>query len=206
MLTDWLMVGITFVYVVATILICVYNAKSSKTTKEQVAESKRQFEESKRLETMPFLQLEILTNRDRPQFEIELDLCDGNKTETIYRDVRLKNLGNGSASNIIYTWERKNDSSVKCDYLPINGIMHGDSYCVQLTINVEEYNELEEVNGDGVLTWQFDDLLGNSYKQKVCLIIKEGEIVRCENDIPRYLGVVKYYIPEKSEKTTKNGE
>ena len=47
-ITDWLMVGITFVYVVATIFICVANYKSARATREQVAEAKRQFEEANR--------------------------------------------------------------------------------------------------------------------------------------------------------------
>lgn len=42
------MVVITAVYVVATIFICWANIKSAKATKEQVAEAKRQFEESNR--------------------------------------------------------------------------------------------------------------------------------------------------------------
>lgn len=47
-ITDWLMVGITIVYVVATIFICVANIKSASATREQVAEAKRQFDEENR--------------------------------------------------------------------------------------------------------------------------------------------------------------
>lgn len=47
-ITDWLMVGITFVYVVATIFICVANVKSAKATRDQLSESKRQFDEENR--------------------------------------------------------------------------------------------------------------------------------------------------------------
>lgn len=47
-ITDWLMVIITLVYVVATIFICVANVKSAKATREQLAESKRQFDEENR--------------------------------------------------------------------------------------------------------------------------------------------------------------
>ena len=48
MITDWLMVIITSVYVIATILICRANIKSAEATKEQIAESKRQYEEEHR--------------------------------------------------------------------------------------------------------------------------------------------------------------
>lgn len=47
-LTDWLMVAITFIYVCATILICIYNFKSTKAMRDQTAEMKRQFNENNR--------------------------------------------------------------------------------------------------------------------------------------------------------------
>lgn len=47
-ITDWLMVIITFVYVVATIFICWANIRSAKATKDQLAESKRQYDEENR--------------------------------------------------------------------------------------------------------------------------------------------------------------
>lgn len=47
-ITDWLMVIVTFIYVVATIFICVANIKSAKATRDQLAESKRQFDEANR--------------------------------------------------------------------------------------------------------------------------------------------------------------
>lgn len=50
-----LMVIITIVYVVATILICVFNFKTNIATKKQLEESKRQFEETTRLAHLPIL-------------------------------------------------------------------------------------------------------------------------------------------------------
>lgn len=47
-ITDWLMVGITFVYVVATIFICAANIKSAKATRDQLAETKRQYDDENR--------------------------------------------------------------------------------------------------------------------------------------------------------------
>ena len=48
MITDWLMVGITFVYVVATGLICYANFNSAKASKAQLDEMRRQYDESNR--------------------------------------------------------------------------------------------------------------------------------------------------------------
>ncbi len=42
-ITDWLMVIITSIYVVATILICFYNAKAAKATADQTEEIRTQF-------------------------------------------------------------------------------------------------------------------------------------------------------------------
>ena len=44
MITDWLMIVITAVYVIATIFICIANFKSANATREQVAEARRQYE------------------------------------------------------------------------------------------------------------------------------------------------------------------
>lgn len=58
-ITDWLMVGITFVYAVVTVLILIANNKSAKVAKEQVDEMQREFEES-----------------NRPRIEVELQLIN----------------------------------------------------------------------------------------------------------------------------------
>lgn len=58
-ITDWLMVGITTVYVFATIFICWANIKSAKATREQVAEAKRQYEEEHR----PYIDYQFIYER-----------------------------------------------------------------------------------------------------------------------------------------------
>jgi len=47
-MSGWTMVGITVVYVIATIAICVFNFWSAKETKKQTSELKRQFDEINR--------------------------------------------------------------------------------------------------------------------------------------------------------------
>ena len=202
-ITDWMMVGITLVYVFATIAIWKANKKSAEAALNQLSESRNQFEESKRLETMPFLQLEIPTGNNPPLFEIELDLCEGDRTETLYKIVKLKNLGNGSATNIVFSWKRNNTCDQVCDYLPINAIMHGDSYYFQLTFFTDV---TVETGTTGVLIWQYDDLLGNSYEQKVSLIFDESDLVWCENDTPKYLGVIGYRLADKVAKVKASAE
>ncbi len=55
-ITDWIMVIITGVYVIATALICFFNYRSAKATREQVIEIKKQYEEENRA----FITYEIL--------------------------------------------------------------------------------------------------------------------------------------------------
>ena len=53
--TDWIMIGITAVYVVATLFICKANIRSSHLANQQLAEMKRQYEESNR----PIIEVEF---------------------------------------------------------------------------------------------------------------------------------------------------
>ncbi|MCD8018074.1 MAG: hypothetical protein LUF92_00345 [Clostridiales bacterium] len=48
--TDWLMVLITFIYVVATVIICHYNGKSAKSAEKQVAEVIHQQKQNVRIQ------------------------------------------------------------------------------------------------------------------------------------------------------------
>lgn len=191
---DWIMVVITAVYVIATIVISVFNGKSANATKEQVEESKRQFEETKRLELMPFLQIEIPTESDTPSFVLELPCSDDDVIQNIYILVRVKNVGNGTATNITYSWEPKGTKSSVSAYPPINAIMKGDGYSFQFTLEASEDIEDGTI---GCFTWQYDDLLGRSYEQRVFLDVKDGDLVRCENDTPTYLGTVSYTVSKQ---------
>lgn len=55
-ITDWLMVVITFVYVVATALICYANFKSAKASKAQLEEMQKQYDEENR----PYITTEVI--------------------------------------------------------------------------------------------------------------------------------------------------
>ena len=56
MTSDWVMVLITLVYVIATIFICWANFKSAKVSKEQLIEMQKQFEENNR----PYVEVEFI--------------------------------------------------------------------------------------------------------------------------------------------------
>ena len=188
--TDWLMVGITFVYVVATILILIANYKSARAAekqiqqaKEQLEESERQFLESQRISCMPFLQLEYDETPHNGTFFIglypdcyhaETNTYEFSEGEDNY--FWLKNIGNGAAANLSCTWKYSNGKS-EMKVFPINGLMHRDKYPIILF--VEANNKIEVT-----LEWVFTDLLGNEYTQKVDLCFENGGFKTIENDIP----------------------
>lgn len=75
--TDWIMVGITVVYVIATICIFIANNKSARAAEKQLQQMKKQFEEN-----------------DRPILEAEF-LHSGS-----YYGIRFRNHGNHTAQKV----------------------------------------------------------------------------------------------------------
>ena len=58
-MADWAMVVLTAIYVLATILICYFNYRSTKASREQAAEMRRQYEEENR----PYITVELIYER-----------------------------------------------------------------------------------------------------------------------------------------------
>ena len=191
-----LTVIVTVVYVIATIFICVANIKSAKASRDQIAESQRQFEETKRLECMPFLQMEISYDNVTPEFDLQLPLCSKDIKYPIRKTVKLKNVGNGTATTITYSWNYKGNNISKIDYPPINAIMKGDAYYILICCDANETLPFET---SATLTFQYNDLLGYTYEQKIILHFDPNKLLWCENDIPEYLGIVKYSLANKEK-------
>lgn len=192
--SNWVMVLITGVYVLFTIGICIANGisanatnKQLQQTKKQLEESERQFLETQRLACMPFLQLEYDEIPHKGEFCIYLfpdiyiedsdsfEIGEGNE---FY--FWLKNLGKGSATNLIYSWQYK-DGKYESHMLPINGLMDRDKYPVAFYVDATKKIE-------GTLEWGFSDMLGGEYTQKVFMAFENGEITKLENDVPKYGG------------------
>ena len=184
--TDWIMVGITFVYVVATAFIFLANKKSAEAAekqlqqaKEQLEESKEQFKESQRLECMPFLQLETIRRTDSNKDNIEIaippslldDVCSGISKHFFV----LRNLGKGTAINLFYAWEDSSTGHDSTSCPSISAIMSGDSYQIKMETKVDEDIE-------GWIEWHFDDMIQHHYHQKVKIKIANNHIEECDND------------------------
>ena len=165
-ITDWLMVGITAVYVVATIFISCANIKSANATRDQLTESKRQYEDKKRLEIMPYIQFE--QTKDNANHELNLVLDSGDKLTGKYiLLVRMKNIGNGTAKDIAYTYQWNNGANTHDrGAFPVQALSSGESQ----TIKVVFFHTVEKrAERSACFVLRYRDLLENAYTQKLNL-------------------------------------
>lgn len=175
-ITDWLMVIITFVYVIATILICIFNGRSAKATREQVAESKRQFDETRQLQVMPYLQVEItqgeLTEEGEPPspytFFVISD-AEQNNQVTSSKRITFKNVGLGMLHHTKITWNslsKKDDGYPAVDIVIPPQVEWGIN--AWLTAKKPEVDDpLKPQVARCSLKVEYDDLLGNRYWQQI---------------------------------------
>ena len=182
-LSDWIMVIITGIYMIATIAIFVANLITANSSKRQLKESQEQFEESSRLACIPFLQIEK-TRFERTNFEIVLPPsieCNSEISRSPIESpkVIIKNVGNGSATNINYDF-LYDDSNKETGIFPINAIMKGDQYCF-LCVVPKEISK-------ATWTLYYNDYIGNEYNQRINLEFMNNELISCENDMPRLVG------------------
>lgn len=166
-MTDWLMVIITFVYVVATIFICVFNYRSAKAAKEQIELSKAQYTEDSRLKMLPCLLVERI--EPTPEIKGTIEICldgvsnESNDEATIRKDVffKITNVGCGIAKEIQYSLCRPitNYTKDRIISLPIN-----DSRTVKISLRAivpDEISHRREV----LLHISYTDLLDHEYVQ-----------------------------------------
>lgn len=156
---------ITVVYVVATIAICQANIKSAKATREQLEVSKTQFEETKRLEFLPYLQFQQISSSQN-EYKLKLVLCDKDIDGGTYVCcLNVQNIGRGTVKDIIYTYEW-DDFSKKYDRgpFPIGGLMpSGNSNIrIEFALPKEQRNSVK-----CAFQLHFKDLLENEYNQRI---------------------------------------
>lgn len=180
-MTDWIMISITAIYVIATIFICVANFKSAKATREQLAEQKRQFDETNR----PYVTV---------HFEVALSglytLCVCNHGKKMAKNVHLEiddafieQLDNDKVKRLLYNTKRSRiDIGIGQKWYLWIGVL-GDRQTMSKTVGIkltyqddqEEYNE--EYNIDlNSFNWQMlcspDDKLFEQIKKTTSSIEK----------------------------------
>lgn len=191
-ITDWLMVVITLVYVVATIFICSANIKSAKATRDQLAESKRQFEEQNRAfityefiyENRVFYGLRFTNHGKRVAEHVKLlvdnafinSLSDPHFKKSLLRlDGKEFSLGIEQSYDIFFGSQEFRENSEK---LPIKGtILYSDfasKYQEDFLIDFNDYPPIFTVESDSE---KLRDELKNQTKE-LCRIRDELRIFR----------------------------
>lgn len=161
-ITDWLMVVITAVYVIATIFICRANIKSANATREQVAESKRQFEETRRLQIMPYLQFEWHDGSVNKYLRLVLVSGDLDGGQYVVK-LTVKNAGLGTANNITFVWNWFNGKCERDDF-PIKALKSGEAEHLEIIFALPQA-QYEQTKASMMLN--YEDLLGCRYSQIV---------------------------------------
>lgn len=178
-MTDWLMIIITFIYVVATIFICVFNYRSAKAAKEQIEVSKTQYREDSRLKMLPCLLIEKIEPTSEINGTIEICLygisVESNDEATVCKDIffKIANVGCGIAKEIQYSLCRPITNCMKYIILslPIN-----DSRTVKLSLKdiiTDDISHRQEV----ILCISYTDLLDHEYVQILTIYL----ISSCED-------------------------
>ena len=180
-MTDWLMVIITTVYVVATIAICVANFKSAKATKEQLDESKRQYEDKKRLEIMPYFYLEFKDENPTGDF-VELGVTNDTNKRAVFQLNRMsiENVGNGLAKNISVSFIAELAYLQKKRVVDLPLLPEHKTYSIGVSFagEIETVREKQSISTHFCI--QFEDVLGNKYQQQI-------ELTFCCSDDELYI-------------------
>ena len=170
-ITDWLMVGITLVYVIATIAIWFANHKSARATEKQLIESKRQFDETKRLEHMPYMQVsfgEWITSDERgsylPNMWLDINRTADNHAASSGMSIDVTNIGLGLAVNLKCQWV---SGDIKQEQHLSASILKQEECCTSTFIISAAVPDKEPQYAETSLIICFDDFLGNHYEQTV---------------------------------------
>lgn len=168
-ITDWLMVAITVIYVVATIAIFVTNKGAEKAAKEQLEEMKRQYEDKKRLEIMPYIQFERTVGDTN--FALNLVLDSGKNLEGRYILIlRVKNIGYGTAKDISYTyqWNNLKESHDRGAFI-VQALSSNENQTFKIEF---AHSNLAQEDQMVCFVLRYRDLLDNPYSQKLVIKLK----------------------------------
>ena len=172
-----LMVIITLIYVIATIRICRANIKAADAAREQLVESKRQFEETRRLEIMPYFELDIVDDSSlRWESDVSLLISEGNAKEktVIGKKLVINNIGLGNAKDFTYVWKNLNGSYRRHD-LQFSSISVGGKREITIDFYAEHQEDGSEYEAQVSLLFHYCDLLENMYQQELLIIFQIGK-------------------------------
>ncbi len=195
-----LMVLITAIYVIATINISNANIISAEATREQITESKRQFDETSRLQVIPIFQISIDTDAETPYSE----MCKDELTFTLfsqekemlcresYFTLSIENVGVGTAKDIRYIWHYI-DGEKKEKNFPQKALFQKDAAIYIINIGIEDSHAQTGSTLNTDLDIEYRDLLERKYLQTIHLsfFINDDQYAMLQNytiDKAEYIG------------------
>ncbi len=174
--TDWIMVVITGIYVIATVFIFIANNKSANVTRAQLAESKQQYSETKRLASMPCFYIHA-EDRNTGFFEsVEItDKITGNVISMGYK-FATENIGNGIAKDVhfyISTEFVGKKEIAKFPLVPVFKSPHDQRLIFPLFF--ADKGGFKNKKLTATLLIEFSDLFSNQYAQPIKLVFSEEQ-------------------------------
>ena len=184
-ITDWLMVAITFLYLLATIIISVSNQRSAKISQKQLEANLKQYDETKRLQVMPFLQTRImnLAEDDDYTFLNCFTFRGKESTKDYYLQGTITNVGKGPALNLSYKWTFNGESSEFYVDQDNNVLFAQDT--LDSTFEVAgSFKTENDKPASATVEWCYADILGNHYCQQLILTVSDRGFFSCKNQRP----------------------
>ena len=170
-ITDWLMVIITGVYVIATIFICVYNGISAAAAKKQIQESQLQNTAMKEFNLYPYFKISYERNDEAfPHFYLNLVKSDDiamNDPNELRKVItfNFENIGLGAAKNIYFEWVLADGTKTNCPVaqkMILCGTDNAVAYNACIYTNYEH-----SFDSSANLIIYYEDLMGTKYMQKI---------------------------------------
>ena len=161
-MTEWLMVVITFVYVIATIYICIYNNRGVKASLAQIEEMKREYDNNLKLSMLPYLTISECSNEGKIHATIRLTIGEVNekKRNTKCFEFSITNVGHDIAKEITYSILPDGRGYGTIFSLPVN---ESRTACLECMYSGRPRHWRDETI---VFVIHYKDLFDNRYTQK----------------------------------------
>ena len=190
------MVLITAVYVIATIVITVANIKAAKATRAQIAESRWQYEDKKRLEVKPYIQFERILNAPKACYRFEgYSMVEGCTLKPSGEVLQVKNIGLGTAKDITcsFQWDDETEEC-KTSAFPVQALYSNETQFVYITLY---HPSTKDKTLSGCFTLEYSDLLDNKYSQRI-------DMSYLQQDAHLSLQEIKVFSPVQIKKENNN--
>lgn len=185
-ITDWLMVAITFIYVVATILICYFNQKSATAAHDQAVELRKQHEEERRYHMLPWFLISVeefspLSEGFKGSEEYKNNIEDvitaiGTDEDAIHLPLyrfkyTVRNIGIGTATRSRYDWNCPDGVALPPRLLYNQSLMQGESYSktvyVEFSLPNDSFRSTDYIFVSTSITFDIYDIYDCEYSQTI---------------------------------------